>query len=287
VKAIIVIAAVLISLPLMGADVPQGSPRDNRIQHVNYHPSDVVVVHARVGYVSRIVFGDDEVIESTAAGFADGWDLNPKGNILFLKPRSIAGDNDTEPAAPEPKMWNTNIVVATDKRLYDIELRLLAEGHRGDEQAFYRVTFSYPIDEAKVLKLEKEKAKAKDRQKALAKPEQWNYTMVVGKSSSDIKPSMAFDDGTFTYLRFPKAKDFPTVFIVAADGAESVVNSHVNPEYPDTMVVHRVAGKLILRLGRSVIEIRNNSFHVEGERTASAPGTSIASTTRVAQETRR
>ncbi|MBD4588067.1 TrbG/VirB9 family P-type conjugative transfer protein, partial [Xanthomonas citri pv. citri] len=80
-------------------------------------------------------------------------------------------------------------------------------------------------------------------------PMNWHYSMQVGKDSEAIAPSMAYDDGRFTYLRFPNNRDFPTVFLVAGDKSESIVNANVDPSVPDILVVHRVAREMVLRLG--------------------------------------
>ena len=88
--------------------------------------------------------------------------------------------------------------------------------------------------------------------------------MRTGKRSEDIAPTMAYDDGLFTYLRFPNNREMPAVFLATADGFEGKVNTHVHEARRDVLVVQRVARQLILRLGKSVVTVDNDSFDIDG-----------------------
>jgi type IV secretory pathway VirB9-like protein len=97
--------------------------------------------------------------------------------------------------------------------------------------------------------------------------------MQLGKRSKGIAPTMAYDDGLFTYLRFPNNREMPAVFLVTADGHEGIVNTHVHESRRDVLVVQRVARRLILRLGASVVAIDNQAFDIDG--TPPVNGTSV------------
>lgn len=269
---LLILLCTALVMPLHAADIPQGSQRDNRIQYVNYHSGDVVLVHSAVGIVSRIVFEQGEIIlpDGIHTGHADGWDITGRGRILTIQPMSVQLDQETT-IRPNPKQWGTNIAIETNKRLYDFEVRLLPENYSGhDAQMFYRIEFSYPIEsEANARTIATKNAAAaaqaaKAEQAILPKPRNSNYTMRLGKRSDGIAPTMAFDDGLFTYLRFPNNRDIPTVWIVTADGTEGKINTHVHEHRRDILVVHRVARELILRLGSSVVAISNQSFDIDG-----------------------
>lgn len=45
---------------------------------------------------------------------------------------------------------------------------------------------------------------------------------------------------------------------------ESLVNSHIDPEQPDILVVHRVAPELALRLGNQAVGVFNDAYDAEG-----------------------
>lgn len=246
------------------ADVPQSSRRDNRIQYVNYSAEDVVLVHATVGYVSRIVFEQGETIVSIHSGFSDGWDISASGRIMTLQPISVALDEETT-LQPNARQWRTNVAVETTKRLYDFDVRLLPEGYAGDDaQVFYRIEFLYPVEEAEKAKADAARRLAAVERRTPIIPRNHAYYMKAGKRSQDIAPTAAFDDGLFTYLRFPNNRDLPTVFLVSPDGQEGKVNTHIHNDYPYLLVVQRVARELVLRLGESVVTIENRGFDIDG-----------------------
>ena len=283
-RRILLALAVMWPVASDAADIPQSSTRDNRIQYVNYHASDVVVIHSTVGYISRIVFEKGETIQDggVGAGFTAGWNLNHKGNILYVSPQSIRQGDDHPPQQPYPAEWNTNIVVATNKRLYDFEVRLLPANYKGREHnVFYRIEFRYPTEEAAKQQAAMERAEAKEAKKArgLPQPRSWDYRASPGKNSTSIMPDMAYDDGRFTYLRFSNNREIPAVYILGADGSENKVNMHMHPEEPDVMVIHRVSERMVLRLGRSVVSIHNRGFDYTG--VAPVDGTTVRGLKRI------
>jgi type IV secretion system protein VirB9 len=85
--------------------------------------------------------------------------------------------------------------------------------------------------------------------------------MEVILHSDDIAPTAAWDDGRFTYLRIPNNRRMPAVFRVADDGTESVVDKHVQG---DTIVVHEVAKRFVLRLADEVVGIWNDAYDMDG-----------------------
>jgi len=238
---------------------------DNRIQHVNYNAGDVVVVRTVPGLSTRVVFSPDETILDIASGFTQGWNFMDRQNVLYIKPQSIKGENDQPSMPPEAGKWDTNLLVKTNLRLYDFDLHLLPGSNSGapatNQRISYRVEFRYPEDEAEKAKKAAEAQAAKVKLDAKTAPRNWNYSMQVGQDSEGIAPTLAYDDGRFTYLKFPNNRDFPAVFLVAADKTESLVNTHVDK---DVMVIHRVASKLVLRLGNSVVGIYNDSYDIDG-----------------------
>lgn len=87
------------------------------------------------------------------------------------------------------------------------------------------------------------------------------YALAEGAGSADIVPTMVFDDGRFTYLRFPGNREVPAVFHVLGDGSETLVNARMED---DTLVVDRVSRRLMLRAGSAVVGIWNEAFDLEG-----------------------
>jgi len=251
------------------ADDPQSSKFDNRIQYVNFNAGDVVVVRTVTGIGTRFVFAPNETVLDVASGFTDGWVLAHRRNILYIKAKSVKSEQNVPPKSPVPGVWDTNVMVTTNLRMYDIDLKLLSGSNNSgkvpsDQRISYRVEFRYPADNKAAEEALANKSKKKAALEVKPSPHNWNYSMQIGDQSENIAPTMAYDDGRFTYLKFPNNRDFPSAFLVALDKTESLVNSHIDPTFPDTLVLHRVSKEMVLRLGKAVVGIYNDSFDPDG-----------------------
>jgi len=251
------------------AEVPQGSKFDNRIQYVNYNPSDVVVIRSVAGIGTRIVFAPNETIYDVASGFTQGWEFSDRKNILYIKAKSIKSEQGQPAIPPEPGKWDTNLMVTTNLRMYDLDLYLLPGSNNSgkapaNQQISYRVEFRYPGDNVAAEKAFADKNRTRTALDVKTAPRNWDYSMQIGDASENIAPTMAYDDGRFTYLKFPNNRDFPSAFLVAPDKTESLVNSHIDPAFPDTLVLQRVSREMVLRLGNAVVGIYNDRFDPDG-----------------------
>ena len=282
--------AVLVLASSAGAvEAPQGSRYDSRIQSVPYNEGDVVVLHAYPGLGSQIVFSLGEKILDIASGFSQGWEFSDRRNILYLKPKSVkeGSGQDALFMAPEAGKWDTNLLVTTNQRLYAFDLRLMKARDDGrmspNNKVSYRVKFTYPHEEAAALDRANKEAAAKVELDRKAPPVNWNYSVQAGPNSSSIVPTMAYDDGRFTYLKFPNNRDFPAAFLVAEDGSESIVNSNLEASLEggakDILVIHRVAPQIVLRLGNAVVGVYNESYDPDG--IAVNSGTTVPNTLRI------
>ncbi len=75
-------------------------------------------------------------------------------------------------------------------------------------------------------------------------------------------PTLVFDDGRFTYFRFPGNREVPAVFHVLGDGSETLVNARMED---DLLVVDRVSRRLMLRAGSAVVGVWNEAFDLDGK----------------------
>lgn len=254
------------SAPTLALEQPQRASADAHIQIVRYQEGNVVQVNSYPGVATHVVFAPDEQVQSMASGFTKGWDIFQKGNNLFIKPRSIKqSENVLEPKAGQ---WDTNLAVITNRRLYSFLLRLQPSAGKDrftpPATVAYRIAFRYPGDEAAAAKRQAGVADMQARLDAPATARNWEYSMQVATASDAIAPTMAYDDGRFTYLRFPGNREMPAVFVVAADRTESLVNTHIDPLWPDVLVVQRVAPELALRLGAQAVGVFNDAFDPQG-----------------------
>ena len=104
--------------------------------------------------------------------------------------------------------------------------------------------------------------------------------MQVMHGAEDIAPSLVFDDGRFTYFKFPANREVPTLYYIAPSGDEARINFHMEG---DLAVVQRMGRRFVLRLGQSVVGIWNEAFDADG--VAPKDGTTIDGVTRTLRTT--
>ncbi len=243
---------------------------DPRLREVFYDPQAVVTVFVKRGVVTDIVLDANEAITDVASGLGadcakpeSSWCVaaQPGGRHLFVKPKSTAG-------APN------NIAVVTDRRTHSFRFVLLAD--RDARQPVYRLsvkaaapaqittpTLSVPMSALAVAEPSPPSSAEliKERLTAAPHPVNSSYSIAEGKGSEDIVPTLVFDDGRFTYLRFPNNREVPAVFHVLPDGSETVVNARMEG---DLLVADRVSRRLMLRAGSAVVGVWNDAFDLDG-----------------------
>jgi type IV secretion system protein VirB9 len=247
----------------VAADI--SSPIDPRIRNVDYVAEGVIAVPVSRGVVTRIVLERGEKIIAAATGVPSKCD-----NDTHVW--CVVADADTNEVWVKPKAGAThnNLELKTDRRDYSIDLRV------GTEQT-YRVVIRYP-QQAGVngMAQPSEQDLVADRLKA-AQPEarNLNYTVEPNLRGGDITPKAVFDDGNFTYFKFPGNSELPTVFVIGADGKEARVNFNMEGDF---IVVQRLGRKFVLRLGKSVVSVWNESFDPKG--VAPVGGTTVVGVSR-------
>lgn len=278
-------------------NIPKASPHDPRIGITDYASDDVYTVAVAKGVLTRIVLGSGEQILESGTGFiatceapAEWCIKADKGqNQIWVKPFSSATMN--------------NLELQTTRGDYSFRF-LVAKGAEEAKDVFYRVVFRHPLalDAARfALPLGNKEAAsytsatsptatsvvmppsaATDMKPSLKNlgfltpaVRNYDYSRKNTPEARDLAPSVVFDDGRFTYFRFEKAQEVPTVFALGLDGNELRVATHSerlagDPEHPDDkverdyLVVQRVARKFEMRLGALVIEVINNRFDSRG-----------------------
>jgi type IV secretion system protein VirB9 len=251
---------------------------DPRLREVIYDPLAVVTIPVKRGMVTLVVFDKDEVITEVAVG--QGGDCSkadavwcvaaqPGGRHLFVKAKSGAD-------APN------NLAVVTDHRSHALRFVVLPDNDR--QQPVYRLTVKAPVQPKPASRLSLQDIAALAAlpsvpppptpqqlvaERLQAKPTVMNtqYSLAEGVGSQDIVPTLVYDDGRFTYLRFPGNREIPAVFHVLGDGSETLINARMED---DLLVVDRVSRRLMLRAGASVVSIWNEAFDLEGVPAAGA-----------------
>ena len=206
--------------------------RDNRVLERYYSPETVYPISGILGIQTAVLFGDEERIENIAIGDGSNWQVTPnkRANILFIKP--IATKKVT------------NLTIVTNKRTYLFELNSMSQS----APPIFTLRFIYPPEpvEPEVPDLTKIPPEALSESNAVQTPK-INFNWAKG-GKAKLWPSEVFDDGTLTYLRWPKDVIPPAIYSVGADGTESLVNQLVQNDY---FVIDFVPSALMLRLGKA------------------------------------
>jgi type IV secretion system protein VirB9 len=287
--AVRLLALAIASMPAFGLAAPSAESRgpDPRLREVTYDPRAVVTVPVKRGVVSLIVLDPDETITEVAAGLGGdctkpeaAWCIAAQsgGRNLFVKAKSSA-------SAPN------NLAVVTDRRTHAFRFVVLPDGDA--RQPVYQLVVRATARPSAVVKPVVREASPLAvlpiaplppspqeivAERLQAKPQVLNtdYSIAEGDASQDIVPTMVYDDGRFTYFRFPGNREVPAVFHVLGDGSETLVNARMED---DLLVVDRVSRRLMLRSGSAVVGVWNEAFDLNG--VPPAGGTTVSGVQRL------
>jgi type IV secretion system protein VirB9 len=255
------------------ADTPIGGNLDPRIRYVPYKKDDVVIVKVRRGTVTRIQLANDEKIVDQAFGFDSDCEkeqlewcitLSKNKSQILVKPKEGATHNNYE--------------IRTDKdRDYSLEFIVLPDAPAGRsphskliDEPMHRVIFQYPVAipviPPSLLNTQlptqlTANELIEQRLDTKPKPRNVSYSIEILGQSHDIAPSMVFDDGRFTYFRFPENREIPAIFSLSKTKEEAKVNFTVEDDF---VVVQKLAPSFVLRLGASTVGIFNDQYNPDG-----------------------
>lgn len=231
-NSILAIGLYLLLSSAHAEDFPGTAPVDARLVELNYDKNQIFRIKVKKNTATRIMLEAGEHIISSATGFAsdckkenNDWCVvaNVGDNTLFVKPKAQAqGIN--------------NLELTTDRRIYSLELSTVRDSGPTAELPMYRVTFRYPAGGSRA-----------------AGAWQWDYTMQALPGSMAIAPSLAFDDGRHTRLKFPSQAELPAIFAVDASGKESPLPLRVDEE--GVVVLERVVDDFVLRQGKFAVRV--------------------------------
>jgi type IV secretion system protein VirB9 len=214
-------ALFLCALSLSAESIPRGSVADDRVKMLVYSANQVFKLVAYYGYQIDIQIADSEEIKTIAAGDSVGWQIVGAGQHIFIKPMALGA--------------RTNLSIVTNKRTYIFDLISRQPSVHGD--ITYLVRFRYP--ETDLMTSLVTSAAGKDGP---------NFNLDYKISGSkNIQPLHVFDDGQFTYFEFDSHRELPALFVVGADGKESLVNYRIEGPY---VVVERLGDFYTCRSGK-------------------------------------
>ena len=247
--------AMLICTEAFSLETPHSGHFDRRVKHINYNPQQVVKLVGHYGFATDIEFSEGETISQIALGDTEAWAVTPVANHIFIKPKA--------------QQAVTNMTVLTNSALghhvYNFELSAhwsQRGAHPRPNDMMFQIRFLYP-QQIKALKLAQQNQKQlKQRLNLTVTPTVKNQDYFY-KGDESLKPESVFDDGRFTYITFNGKQDFPAVYTVGSDDKESLVNANINPAFPYTIIVQRIAKQLVLRQSSKVLCLFNQAFKTE------------------------
>lgn len=218
-RTLLIALAALLAVPAAAQVRPTPGPGDPHIQFVEYSPDRVILLEGSPGYQITVELAPDEQVQNVAVGDAGAWQVtaNRTGNHLFVK-AITAG-------------VSTNMTVITDLRLYNFRLAPLS----GSGELAYTIRFRYPA------------AAAPAEDEAAAAAGEHLYRL---RGKKALRPSEMSDDGTHTYIRWPRESALPAVYAVTDSGEEVLVNGMMRED--DVFVIDSISPKLIFRIDDEV-----------------------------------
>ena len=205
-------------MPLAAQVRPQAATGgDPRVQSVEYRADQVVSLDVAPGYQLMLEFAPDERIESVAVGDSAAWQVTPNrgGDRVFVKPL---------------QSLPSNLTVVTSARLYTFELNPL---FGPSPEMAYVVRFTYPAVAAET---------ADAGPATLA----GRYRLSGARA---LRPSRISDDGSHTYIEWPRDRALPAVYALDERGQEELVNGMMRD---DLYVIDAVVPRLVFRIDSDV-----------------------------------
>ncbi len=273
----------LLALLVSSASVAHAA--DPRLREVTYDAGAVVTVLVKRGIVTHIVLDADEAITDVGSGLGGDctkpdavWCIaaQPGARNLFVKAKSGASAPNNLAVVTDRRTHAFRFVVLPDGDARAPVYRLVVKAPAGHGLAGHGSLAALPLLMPPVALPPSTQELIAERLKAAAPVINSKYSIAEGTDSQDIVPTLVYDDGRFTYFRFPGNREIPSVFHVLGDGSETLVNARMED---DLLVVDRVSRRLMLRAGSAVVGVWNEAFDLNG--VPPAGGTTVTGVERV------
>jgi type IV secretion system protein TrbG len=209
----------------------------NAIQVYPYTKGALYQLYAAPNQVTDIALAPAEKLVSVSAGDTVRWVV---GDTTSGEGKGAQVHILVKPIGTE---LETNLVIATDRRTYHLEMR------SSEKTYMASVSWTYPADE--LIALKKQRAEA-DVAGAVVDTglniEQIKFRYRI-EGDAPWKPRQVFDDGVKVYILFPSGlaqSEAPPLFVIGPDGKPALVNYRVRGA---TYIVDRLFAAAELRLG--------------------------------------
>ena len=219
----------------------------------DYAPGVVYTAVCSPGFVTTIALEPGEQITAVTAGDTTRWQLESVqgGSGDGGGNGTKAGDESRtfvllKPNKPE---CETNLVVVTDRRLYQLDLKSV-----GQPVYHTQISWNYPGMKIRGGGAGAGATPAAGDGGGLGKLDlrRVNFNYLVKRQKGEPPrwtPLRAFDDGAKTYVQFPPGRltsEAPPLFVLGPNGDAQVMNYRVKGDY---YIVDRLFDRAELRLG--------------------------------------
>lgn len=233
---------------------PSGDGYINAIQNYPFVKGALYQLYAAVNQVSDIALEPGEKLISVSAGDTVRWVVGDTSSGALQSDGPAANGADqtqvhilVKPTAPD---LQTNLVIATDRRTYHLEM------HSTEKTYMASVSWIYPYSD--LIALRKQNAAAVQSAKLIIdkdlRLDQLKFRYKID-GNAPWKPVRAFDDGRKVYLQFPsglRQGEAPPLFVTGSNGEPALVNYRVQDNY---YIVDRLFAAAELRLGTEPQEV--------------------------------
>lgn len=216
---------------------PSSAGYINAMQIWPYSPAALYQVYTSPGQVTDLVFQAGEQLIDVSISDQVRWVVGDT--------KSGKGENEQTHLVIKPTRADlkANLIVATDRRTYYIELR------SEPDTWMAAVSWDYPHDRLQALKLTSERREAVAPIATGIPLEQLKFRYEITGAKPPWRPVRAFDDGSKVYIQFPDGiaqGEMPPLFVIGSSGEIQLVNYRVRTPY---YIVDRLFSAAELRLG--------------------------------------
>lgn len=204
-----------------------------------YSQNNVYQVYASPDFLTTFELAPDEEVTFLAGGDTENWQIDEaKGgakNATFIFVKPLEED------------LNTNILITTNKRLYNIRINSTLNEYNS------LVKWNYP-ETAEMIKFSESSIKTN-----AVSADRINMDYAVSNNMSPFAPERIFDDGTKTYFRMKKnMSEMPVIFMRGDDGKYSQVPFVTGDN--GEITVNRTAKKFKFVLGKKSVVVTNQKY---------------------------
>lgn len=209
----------------------------NAVQVYPYAEGALYRLYAAPERVTDIALQPGETVTAVAAGDTVRWTI---GDTTSGSGESRRTHILVKPFAAGLR---TNLVIATDRRTYHLQLESTAT------TAMAALSWTYPQDALIALRRDRATAEAAAPVASGLAVENLNFNYRISGDDPAWRPLRTFDDGRQTFIEFPASiavGEAPPLFVVGPEGDAQLVNYRMAGRY---YVVDRLFDNAELRLG--------------------------------------